>query len=246
MDIILNLPRVFYQVLILIACHVTPLFVGGCQQENDSLNAERAAQGGASQTHSSSEGSASVDQASLALPPGVRVDKDGKKWIDDVPYNIWFDEPLAKVEPSDLMLSPAEVTKAVQPKSTPEPATPNSVAEQADSGNDWKSLVSAKVLENEVTTILNELGTALRQLGTFNKSLDEVNEQSVALTAISLVASQHPDEVRWKEQALVLADCGSRLQEHSQTKGRAAFKANQIPTRTDAVYIEWGNRQFRS
>ncbi|WP_197440176.1 cytochrome c [Polystyrenella longa] len=172
------------------------------------------------------------------LPAGVTVNETGKKQLDDVPYDIWFEKPLAIVQPTDLK-SPGDTMNSAAPHSDPKsaPAAGSSPSmtsatnepNESASSSDWDSLVSPSVLEEEVTRISISLGGYLNQLGSFNRTRNEIAEESEALKAVALVASQLQEELRWKEQALILVDCGARLVEQSETAGRASFTSAQVP-----------------
>ncbi|MCA9042320.1 MAG: hypothetical protein KDA65_18350 [Planctomycetaceae bacterium] len=169
------------------------------------------------------------------LPDGVSVDESGNKQLDDIPYDIWFEKPLALVKPEDLRiqestgLAAASNSTAV-PSTTGQPPELNSTAPNKNpSADDWGSVISPTQLEEEVTRISISLGSYLNQLGSYNRSLGEISEESEALIATALVASQVNETFRWKEQAFVLADCGARLVAQSAEAGRASFKAAQVP-----------------
>ncbi|MAT16814.1 MAG: hypothetical protein CMJ46_16265 [Planctomyces sp.] len=175
--------------------------------------------------------------ASNKMPEGVTIDEAGKKKLDDIPYDIWFEKPLSLIKPTDMespqsASSPAASTAsmAVAPNErAPANSTVPAVAEESTNDGEWDELVTPAILEEEVTRISISLTSYLNQLASFNRSRNEIAEEAEALIAAALVASRLNADLRWKNQTLVLADCGERLVKQSKESGRASFNAAQIP-----------------
>ncbi|MEZ6045158.1 MAG: hypothetical protein R3C11_06165 [Planctomycetaceae bacterium] len=170
------------------------LIIPGCGNESvpapqSSLNPEGPA--------AAIGGNTGGSDSSPSLPQGVSADSSGKKQLDDIPYDIWFEKPLALVTAEDLK-SPQPVTaqspELGTPSPQPTPSTPStntsSVSSDEGSAGEWDRLITAAILEAEVTRISITLNSYLNQLAQFNSSANEIIQESETLIAASLVASQ--------------------------------------------------------
>ncbi len=150
-------------------------------------------------------------QATATAAPTVRTakpqrslvyQKGGKKWIGDVPYDVWYDDPLAIASTTGAVApaQPSQVAGATNPAAAPM-SDPMPMPAAKSGGIDWKRVIPGDLLDAEVTTIRNRFNTNLQTVGSYNSSYLELPPQAVTLAVLSHVAQKHPDDIRWKENA---------------------------------------------
>ena len=132
-------------------------------------------------------------------------EKGGKKWIGEVPIDVWFDDPLAvattagEVAPAPSA-DPPQAPQVVQTETQPMPM-PMPMPETNAGGIDWKRVIPGDLLDAEVTTIRNRFAADLQTVGSYNSSHLGLPPHAVTLAALSHIAEKHPDDIRWKKNA---------------------------------------------
>ncbi|MGE3315130.1 MAG: hypothetical protein AB7O26_08425 [Planctomycetaceae bacterium] len=176
-----------------------------------------------------------------------RTDSEGRKWLGDIPYDVWFDDPLSVVgkgiESSQAATS-GNASKGpdamVKTGATPGPLETNAESEIAGESTDastksgkgssaggWKQLVSVETLDAEVKTIRNNLAAALQSVGKYNAKYKDVQVLGSTLAAIGEIAAEHPDAVRWKRNALHVREIGSSIESSADKTGGDAYRATK-------------------
>lgn len=131
------------------------------------------------------------------------VQRDGKKWIGDVPVDVWYDDPLSVAATSGQVAQPT-ATPETQVAKVDNPAPenqPEAVPEKASDGIDWESVIPAELLDAEVTSIRNRFNADLQTVGSYNSSYLAIPPHVVTLAVMAHIATKHPGEIRWKENA---------------------------------------------
>lgn len=177
---------------------------------------------------------AKQDSPSETVDRGLaRTDPDGRKWIGDIPYDVWFDDPLAVVTDESAVAGGAANQPAAEPGPEPSasastsktPATP--IATPADRA--WSELISIQVLDDEVKAARNTLNEYLQSVGRFNQNLDQIRVRAAVLAALGEVAAQHQEQTAWTGNARYVRDLGAKIEEQAQERGRTAFDAARLP-----------------
>jgi cytochrome c556 len=158
----------------------------------------------------------------------VRTDADGRKWIGDIPYDVFFDDPLGVVSNTQAAptTSPAAGTPAVAATDTPA-TTPTAPAPSAGLGADWQSMISMEHLVDETKRIRNHLTASLQSQGTYNGNYKELQVDGAVMAAIAGIVAQHPENVTWKPNARFVKQYGQRLNQAARALGRDAFEQSQ-------------------
>jgi hypothetical protein len=171
-----------------------------------------------------------------------RTDEKGRKWIGDIPHDVWFDDPLAVAgKGTELIGNGSPTSRSTAQESSADVAgmsrstvgagkPPESTNVAADSprgsnGADWKDLVSAGVLDGEVKSIRNNLSTALQSVGRYNGKYKEVQSMGSTLAALAEIAAEHPDAVRWKRNAPSIRDLVTSLEKAAQEAGVKPYES---------------------
>jgi len=157
----------------------------------------------------------------------AKVDANGQKWIDNVPVDVWFPDPLkvagnqqvVVIAPDKTSTTPSNPTGSTAPKPEPKPSgTAN-----------WPSLISAEVLESEVKQIRNRLTDKLRTVGSYNSGYLELPPHLATLTVLAAVAIEHPGDIRWKENAKYVRDLSAGMNAEKMVRGAKSYRKIQTP-----------------
>ena len=145
----------------------------------------------------------------------VYTDAEGRKWFGEVPYDVFFDDPLGVANDNEpvAMTSPPDMGSASV--KTPDPGTKaeaNPVTAAA-SGDDWPSAITAEELNAEVKAIRNFLNPKLQNTGQYYSNMSMIPHHAATLAALAGVAAQHPGEISWKADALYIRDLAGSMNE---------------------------------
>ncbi len=188
-------------------------------------SANPASASAAGQTTAPSRSSNSESRQQL-----VHVDADGRKWIGEIPYDVWFDDPLAVASNTTSTGATMAATTEVPPGTPTGGAAPMSEPmPKAGPTADWATLLPARVLSDEVADLRNALTGSLQSVGQYNTRFQEVQLNGAILAAMAAVAGRHPGDIRWKENAPYLRDLGVAISDGATERGRKAFEAAQVP-----------------
>ena len=176
--------------------------------------------------------------------PIVRTDAQGRKWLGDVPYDVFFDDPLA-VAAEDQGANSAgggsnagrheppgkpEVVKASKAE-TPASARANRSSPAADqstsSKNDWNRLVDIDVLDAEVKRIRNQLTADLQSVSSYNGHYQEIAVAGATLAAVAEIVGEHSGSLSWKNNAGTVRDLGTKIHDAASKPGSPACQATK-------------------
>ncbi|MCA9114711.1 MAG: cytochrome c [Planctomycetaceae bacterium] len=208
--------------------------VTGCGGEDPPATGTTGTETAASSSgQSAGETTAAAPQSaghSQASTSGTRVE-DGRKWIGDIPYDVFYDNPTAVANDSatvavatpDAGTAPAAGGTAETPAESP-PAAGSSSPLQ-----DWKTLIAKQALEDEVSRLQNQLKASLVNVGRYNSTYQQVASDGTALGAMAYIALQHPEGPGWKDNAKYVLSLASTIADSASGRGRPAFEATQLP-----------------
>lgn len=192
-------------------------------------------------------GSEQTASSTAADSDAVHTDSDGRKWIGDIPYDVWFEDPVAVANnerpvggetspPGESEPSPMPDSSGGDASTPPEDPASD---EPADfwAATDWPDLIPAAVVESETKRIRNRLRQFLQTLGKYNAHYQEIEVDGVTLAALGTIAHHHPGSVNWKEQALVVRDLGTAIADASTSLGREAYETAQQPYESLAAIL---------
>ncbi len=157
----------------------------------------------------------------------VKVDADGRKWLGDIPVDVFFDDPLAIVADSAKVTPAAPTTTEMPAEPTPDKPAPTATATAGGMGSNWKDLISIDQLQSETKRIRNHLTVALQSGGTYNGHYKELQVDGAVLAAIANIIVDHPESVTWKPNAKYIRDYGLDLSEASKALGKEAYEKSQ-------------------
>lgn len=166
----------------------------------------------------------------------ARVDRDGRKWLGEIPYDVWFHDPLGVAGNTQGVaaapsVSPAtELLPSVAGTTTSPTTAVNTTAGPASADQtDWKSIIPAEVLDSEVTRIRNRFTQRLQSVGSYNSSYLELPPHIATLAVLAGIALEHPDPIRWKANAKYVRDLAADMGRQKLQTGAASYRTLQVP-----------------
>jgi len=154
-------------------------------------------------------------------PTLVTADEHGRRMIGEIPYDVWFDDPLG-ILANDSPLQPPDSTDVAPTVTTIGAVVPTAADASSagvSDGTDWMRLITAETLDAEVRNIRNSLDQRLRSVGAFNQSIFEIPPQAATLAALSAVAIVHAGDVRWKDRAGYIRDLSGKMNAEPLQRG---------------------------
>lgn len=176
-----------------------------------------------------------------------------RKWIGNVPYDVWFDDPLAVAANSNQVAAATPRTPAVTGSATAGPGTTDNPADSdsmrsgatnsnadsqemagADGGSnasanpdEWSTLLPMEVLQNEIKKIRNRLDGSLKSVGQYNGNFKDIAIDGQVLSALAIIAAGHSEAFSWKPNAGYVRDLASQMADSSSKLGKEAYTKTQ-------------------
>lgn len=167
---------------------------------------------------------------------GTRINANGKKWIGDIPYDVWFDSPLEIVntegEVGTEMTADAGDSASRDPSAETSDSTggTESAGETGNAGPaDWAKLLPEAVIEAEIKTIRNEMNNGLQSLSQYQAHYKEIQVDGAVLSAIAMIMPHHPATFTWKPNAKYIRGLGGEISKNSTALGKKAYDATKEP-----------------
>lgn len=134
----------------------------------------------------------------------------GRKFVGDIPYDVFFDDPLGVVADSTQVAAPAMVeTKAPTGDATkPSEAAP---AAAAGGASDWSVYLTGDDIQGEIKRCRNHLNTTLQTLGTYKDGVKEIAVDGAVISALARMLSETPDDATWKKNAGLVEEYGLQI-----------------------------------
>jgi len=156
----------------------------------------------------------------------VRTDAEGRKWISDIPYDVFYDDPLAVVSSNQTVVAAAPSTANAPPATTPEPGTP--APTKADSGgSDWKSFIPMEQIQDETKRIRNHLTQGLQNQGVYNGNYKDLAVDGAVMAALAGIVANHPEDVSWKANSRFIREFGLELSQSATALGKEPYSKSQ-------------------
>lgn len=159
---------------------------------------------------------------------------DGRKMIDGIPYDVWFDNPLA-VAGDQQAITPVALpgnSVAATPANTTPAAEMKSAGTQpsaAAGGIDWKTIIPMPILDLQVKDIRNRLTKNMQSVGTYNTTYLELPTFASTLAALAGIATEHSEDIGWKKNAKYLRDLAASISSKQLSRGPKSYREVQVP-----------------
>lgn len=154
---------------------------------------------------------AAWSQSKSKSAPKVRTDEQGRKFINSIPLDVFFEDPLEvasnkkEVEGSSTASQPSSTASA---SPTPPAKTESS---QSTGGIDWKDLIPIEELQGEVKAIRNSLTKLMTNQGSYKSNFKEVAIEGAEIAALAAILQSHSESLTWKDKAQYVRDFGAQL-----------------------------------
>jgi hypothetical protein len=181
----------------------------------------------------------------------VRTDAQGRKWLGDVPYDVFFDDPLAVAAEG----RPDNRSPATQHTSSPGRKAPVASAENAPAAThratstrgtsvaasgpsdgsakpgtpptDWNALIDSDTLEAEVKRIRTDLTAGLQSVGKYNARYQEIAISGATLAALAEIVAEESGSASWKSRAASVRDLAANIHDSAKALGGQAYQATK-------------------
>lgn len=181
---------------------------------------------------------ASVGPKKNAAKNEVYKDGAGNKFIGPIPYDAFYENPLAVANNSAKVASaapaadakPAPMGDTVAKTETAEPAASGGTPAAAPAGgdSDWGTILSGKDVEDEVKEIRNRAAAGLTAVGQYNGRYKEIQSDGAVVAALAAITQQHPDKVTWKDRAKFVREYGAEVEKSAAGGlGKKPFESTQ-------------------
>lgn len=177
------------------------------------------------------ENSQSTTNTGQTGSPGtVTTDSQGNKSIDGIPYDVFFDDPLAVVAQTGTVSPTLATTGTPNETNTDPPETTDPVPEEppATVAVKWDEMIPMEILDAEIKSIRNFLTPTLQTVGAYNREYKQIPMQGMTMAALAQIALAHPEEALWKDKAAALRDISYNLANSAESPGRASFDASTL------------------
>jgi hypothetical protein len=189
------------------------------------------------------------------LAAGERVvaehtDAQGRKWLGDVPYDVFYDDPLAVAAEGRTEARSKSVAVDAQPKakiaaaageSPPNVSAPSATnnrggtataaapggAKPAGSSTDWPTLIDADTLDGEVKRIRTDLTAGLQSVAKYNAHYQEIAVSGATLAALAEIVAEESGAASWKQHASIVRDLAASIHDSAKALGGPAYQATK-------------------
>lgn len=168
-----------------------------------------------------------------AQPDSANRTSRERKFVNKIPYDVFFDRPLELIRGDGNAESKAAPNKSPeqQPRpvgidsdSTP-PANslkPKSAGSKAASAA-WHDLLPLEELQSEIKSIRSNLTKSVSSQGQFNQHFKQLAVDGAELASLAVIASEHPDHFSWKERAHFVREFASQINKSAIGLGKENF-----------------------
>ncbi len=187
------------------------------------------------------------------------TDAQGRKWLGDVPYDVFYDDPLAVAaegrSKGTATEAPANGKTAAgageklgsatvadtgnrgETKTNPASkgnggaaTTSTGGTKSSGSSTDWSTLIDSDTLDGEVKRIRTELTAGLQSVAKYNTHYQDIAVSGATLAALAEIVAEASGAASWKEHAGSVRDLAASVHDAAKALGGPAFQATKAPT----------------
>lgn len=151
----------------------------------------------------------------------VRVDEKGRKFVNKIPYDVFFDNPLEVVSSNKNSVPATDTPQEKQIDTKPAPVAPTSPSAKGEIV--WQEFLPMEELQGEVKTLRNSLTKSISNQGSFNQNFKVIAIEGAEMAALAGIVQQHPESVGWKDKAQFVRDFGAQLNQSAVGLGKDNF-----------------------
>ena len=198
------------------------VFLSGCGR-SESVEKSKMHESDVGNTDTFSESSKSSQIASSV--------ESGRKWISDIPYDVFFDDPISIFENKQQIPIQGPDTEVKTDPSSSLNSTLDSPkhAETDLTSTNWKEIIDKEILDSEVKNICNRLTKNLQTVGRFKSTHQEIPVDSATLATLAGIAVDHPDGVSWKQNAKYVRDLAGSMANKELIRDKKSYDVVKTP-----------------
>lgn len=197
---------------------------GGSNTKNDSDGNPSAKQDG------KTNGAASDGGSQVSAPKAsVEVRANGSKFLNGVPYDVFFEDPLSVAANQNPAGGGNDGGDTGTPGTGTEVASKDPMKDAPSvAATDWKTIIPKEILESEVKRIRNRLTANLKTIGSYKQSYLSMQPHIATLAAMGGIAAEHSDAPSWKANSKSVRDlAGAMLSEKLNNTAPAYKQVNE-------------------
>lgn len=169
--------------------------------------------------------SASVMLGDEPTGSGTRTAQKGRKYVNKIPYDVFFDRPLEiakdrQVEKSSVAPSAPESQQSIDRKP---PTVETPAAAEGEHNANWSELLPVEELQDEVKALRSSLTKHLSSQGQYNQNFKSISIDGGVLASLAVVVQDRNDPLTWKENAAYVREFGNQIREAAIGLGRENF-----------------------
>ena len=204
------------------------VILSGCGETSDSTSETDNSRDVAASTQAelAAETTPSVARAESTggrRPDEVWEDEEGRRYLGNVPYDVFFDNPLEVAGDSRSFDVTLDASSGSTSPVTDPPAASVEPPPASTTGGPAKvsgtPAMTVEVIEAEVKAIRNFLNQKLRSVATYNSSVTMIPPRAATLALLAALAADHSGDISWKDDALYVRDLAARMNESMLRRG---------------------------
>lgn len=190
-------------------------------------------------------------QSRSRTAPTVTKDARGRKFVNKIPYDVFFDRPLEMVQPrkgdgtssgskaadttaqtlanplNDQSIKPNQAEDGkTDTKSNGGGVAPSSG--QSASEIQWNELLSMDDLQGEIKALRNRLSNHLKTQAQFRQNFKSIATDGFEIAALGIIAGEHRDSGNWKANSQYIREFGTQLGRSSAGMSKNDFEAAKL------------------
>ena len=154
----------------------------------------------------------------VAKPVVVKSDEKGRKFVNQIPFDVFFDDPLGVIKSNKTAVIPQEAPVSNNPNeiipaggTTPSLSTIARDSGANESGIQWGELIPVEELQNETKLIRNNMTKSMANQGSYKSNFKEIAIEGAEIAALAGILQSHPDSLTWKDKAHFVRDFGAQM-----------------------------------
>lgn len=189
----------------------------------------------------------SGNQTQASIKPTVDPKRKETKWIGDIPYDVFYDQPLTIAADNTAVASNATSNNA--PSTGTETTTEKPMASDggssgssgaASSDVNWSEVIPMPFLVAEIKRLRTQLTQNLQTVATYNRATNQIALDGAMLSAMAAVAEVHPEDNPWKANAKFVRDLGYEVYMNADGTGREPWTATKEPFEFALTVLDGG------
>lgn len=184
---------------------------------------------------------AAVAPAVAPVATAVDPSKPETKWIGNIPFDVFYDQPLVVASDATPVgggagpaPSPASGTgdlamnKPAETPGTPTPVEGTPAPAPAAGGKiDWAKLLPVDLAVEVSKVARTEINANLQTVQKYNAGMETIRTQAALLGMMAIIIGEHSEKSNLKEKAKFVRDLTYSIQGKASEKGKAGFDATQ-------------------